>query len=33
MASPPAFHTRASLREDLERLGVRPGDMVMVMPP
>jgi aminoglycoside 3-N-acetyltransferase len=30
MASPPAFHTRASLREDLERLGVRLGDMVMV---
>ena len=30
MASPPAFHTRASLREDLECLGIRPGDMVMV---
>jgi aminoglycoside 3-N-acetyltransferase len=29
-ASAPAFHTRTSLRDDLERLGVRPGDIVMV---
>ncbi len=28
--SEPLFHTRASLRSDLERLGVRYGDMVMV---
>jgi aminoglycoside 3-N-acetyltransferase len=26
----PQFRTRASLRSDLERLGIRPGDMVMV---
>ena len=26
----PAFHTRASLRADLEALGLLPGDMVMV---
>lgn len=30
MASPPSFHTRASLRQDLQRLGIRAGDMVMV---
>ena len=27
---PRPFRTRASLREDLQRLGVRPGDLVMV---
>ena len=26
----PAFHTRSGLRSDLERLGVGPGDTVMV---
>lgn len=26
----PLFHTRASLRRDVERLGVQPGDIVMV---
>lgn len=30
MTSPPSFHTRASLRQDLQRLGIRAGDMVMV---
>ncbi|MDF2996723.1 MAG: hypothetical protein K0R27_2360 [Xanthobacteraceae bacterium] len=30
MERAPGFHTRASLREDLERLGIRAGDMVMV---
>lgn len=30
MSAPPAFHTQASLREDLRRLGISAGDMVMV---
>ncbi|MGY0789172.1 aminoglycoside 3-N-acetyltransferase [Azospirillum argentinense] len=30
MSNHPSFHTRASLREDVERLGVGPGDIVMV---
>src|SRR3712207_3706115 len=30
MSDAPLFWTRASLRKDVEQLGVRPGDLVMV---